>query len=100
MGEYGLVDWTHILGIVLVRYRNYYENLIMFPQPPIDFYLDAFELLNKPRRIFQGLAMQIEAYHEYTEVEKDLALRMVKQMEKDFYQYTLPMFEDELQKLL
>ena len=66
----------------------------------LDFYLDAFEMLNKPRRIFMGLEMQVDLKgKEYTKAEKDLVVKIIREAQADFYKYTLPKFEAEIRKL-
>lgn len=65
----------------------------------IEFYLDALEVLNKPRRIFMGLEYQIDVSTGYSDKEKSLARKIIKQACKDFYTYTLPKFEAEIKKL-
>jgi hypothetical protein len=69
-------------------------------QEKLDFYLDAYEVLNKPRRIFMGLEMQIKVRRaEYSKEERALAIEIIKEAEKDFYKNTLPKFEDKIRAL-
>ena len=66
----------------------------------LDFSLDAFEMLNKPRRIFMGLERQGDLKgKEYTKAEKDLVVKIIREAQADFYKYTLPKFEAEIRKL-
>ena len=69
-------------------------------QEQLDFYLDAFEMLNKPRRIFMGLEMQVnQAGDDYTEEEKELVLKIIQEAKEDFYKHTLPKFENEIKAI-
>lgn len=69
-------------------------------QEQLDFYLDAYEVLNKPRRIFMGLQMQVDMKRgDYSKEERDLAIEIIKEAEKDFYKHTLPKFEKEIRAL-
>ena len=65
-----------------------------------DFYLDAFEMLNKPRRIFQGLEINAKRQvKDYSPEELDLVLDMIKEAKLDFYAVTLPKFEKRVNEL-
>lgn len=69
-------------------------------QEQLDFYLDAFEMLNKPRRIFMGLEMQVDKKGEcYTKAERDLTIRIIREAQADFYKHTLPKFEAEIKSI-
>lgn len=65
----------------------------------IDFYLDAFELIDKPKRVFMGLRMQVEQDKDHSGKEKELVIKIIEKAEADFYERTLPGFVGEIRLL-
>ena len=65
----------------------------------IEFYLDPFEFLNKPRRIFMGLELLVDIDREHSEEEHELVLKIIEEAKNDFYNVTLPKFEEKINKI-
>jgi hypothetical protein len=66
----------------------------------IEFYLDPFEFLNKPRRVFMGLELMVDNDIDHTEEEKVLVKEIIKKAEKDFYEITLDKFDKKIRTLM
>lgn len=65
-----------------------------------EFYLDPFEFIDKPRRVFMGLEVLAKRNQEkYPAKEKKLVLEIIEEAKKDFYAVTLPKFEKKIQSL-
>jgi hypothetical protein len=63
----------------------------------IEYYVDVFELLNKPRRLFRGLSVLVDEAPEFDfDIGRALVKKIIVEMEKDFYEITLPKFEKRI----
>lgn len=65
----------------------------------IEYYVDVFELINKPRRLFRGLSVLADEAPEFDfEIGRSLVKKIIAEMEKDFYKITLPKFDKKIKK--